>query len=619
MAVMVGILMSLIVLAASFAVDLGMQRVLRSDLQALADVAALDAARLLDGRTAGEIRLGTGTPDPLDDVLADSVARNDTTIGDTPELEGRLVRLTEDTLGAVVPVVDGAGNVVEVDDDEVPDAVQVVASGVVGFVFSTARGGAARTSLASATTFACFRIGSFAAALRSGDSSVIGVFNAMISDALGVNLKAVGYDGLLNSSIGLGELATELGAGTAEELAALDALDVGDLFGAYATVLGRNGLVYAQGQMAQLAGQVTSGLTVNLGDILSAGDGSALAGTVNAVDLLGSVALGVKALVSDGNNFLKTGVAWSAPHVANGEIALRAIEAPQQACGPIGSTASTAQVAFNADLSFNLPNKLSLAELASFDVGRPDDITNKAATLHIDASLAGAEGTLVDAKCGAGTAEDSEWIDVLIDTRMLTTNVSLPFRVKGTITTSGASSILPSSSLNSLVSLLFGVVNSVVSVEVQLDLRATARASLTVAPHTATEPTRYEVPPHDYTTVQPSGEGGDPVGVPIPSVSLDLAGSSAKVIVRARLLGLLGGLFESTRETTLVNADLAKLNLDPILSAAGSSIIGTSTAAVVSNVNQALVPVSKMLGVRTAGADLLGVASPECGHPQLVG
>ena len=59
---MVAIMLTVLMGASAFAVDIGMQRVARRDMQALADAVALDVARLLDGRTAGRGRVGRRRP-----------------------------------------------------------------------------------------------------------------------------------------------------------------------------------------------------------------------------------------------------------------------------------------------------------------------------------------------------------------------------------------------------------------------------------------------------------------------------------------------------------------------------------------------------------------------------
>lgn len=608
-ALLVGLMSTVLVVVAAFAVDLGMQRVVRSDMQALADTVALDVARLLDGRTAAEILAGDLTRDPLDEVLADSVARNQTTLGDVVDVDATLVTLTTDHLGAVVALTDASGNPAPVAGNVVPDAVAVRAEGEVDFAFSAGTGGATRSSIANAATFACFRIGSFAAALDTGGTPVAGVFEAVIKDALGLNLNAIGYQGLLTTTVDLGDLAAELGVGSADELAELDTLEVDELIGAYARVLGNDGKTAAQTEVAQMAQNITSTLTVDAGDLLTTGAGSVLQGRVNIIDLLGSAALGVATVVSNGNNFLDTGVAWATPHVAQGNIELTAIEPPQQACGPVGTQAHTAQVAFNAALAFNLPNKLNLGGgVGSLSVSTPDDPNSKAGTISLNASLAGATGTLESATCGSGTLADPDGIHVSVDTGLLTTNVSLPFRLQGTLNTTDTS-IIPGTLLGSLINGLFGVVGSLASVELTLDLQATNTASVTTPAYVATGPTSYWVPPRDYTDVEPTG-AGEPVAIPTPSVTVDLSRSSASV--RITVLGI-------ARTTNLTLAQIQALDLTTILNAATSSVIGTSSASVVTNVNKAISPVSTLLGIRTAGADLLGVSAPECGLPALVG
>lgn len=611
-ALFVGLIATVLVVVSAFAVDLGMQRVVRSDMQALADVVALDAARLLDGRTAQEIRDGDLRHDPLDDVVAESVLRNDESLGEVVDVEATLVTLTTDALGSVVAVSDASGDPLPVAGNVVPDAVVVRAAGEVDFAFASGSGAAVRQSIANADTFACFRIGSFAAALDSGNASVIGVFEAVIKDALGLNLSAIGYQGLLTTSVELGDLAAELGAGTVEELATIGSVRVEDVLDAYATVLGNDGNTAAQTEVAQMAQNVTSTLALDLGEVLTVGTGSVLQGRVNIVDLLGSMALGVASVVSNGNNFLDTGVAWATPHVAQGNIELRAIEPPQQACGVVGTQAHTAQVTFGADLAFNLPNNLNLGGgLGSLSVSIPSDPTSKAGTIHVDASLAGATGTLRSATCGSGTVADPDGIHVAVDTGLVTANANLPFRLRGTLDTTGTTTILPAGLLSTLVDTLFGLVSSVTKVELTLDLRANNTASVSYPATSATTPTAYWAPPRDYTDVEPTGAGG-PVAVPTPSVVVDLAQSTASVKITVRTLGLL-----TTSATASV--DLSSINLTSIVNAAASSVIGSSSASVVTNINNAIVPVSSLLGIRTAGADLLGVAAPECGHPALVG
>ena len=63
---------------AAVAVDLGVQRVARRDMQAPADVVALDLSRQLDGRSVAQI---TGASPSLQSLANASMARNNTTVG----------------------------------------------------------------------------------------------------------------------------------------------------------------------------------------------------------------------------------------------------------------------------------------------------------------------------------------------------------------------------------------------------------------------------------------------------------------------------------------------------------------------------------------------------------
>lgn len=586
-----------VVTAAAFAVDLGMQRVVRSDMQALADAVALDAARLLDGRTAGKIRAGSESQPPLATVVAESAERNsDAALGDVDKVSATLVRLTVGPNGELVPLRLGGATspVAEVGDAEVPDAVMVTAAGAVDFAFAPGSGGASRSALANASPFACFRLGSFAASLSVGDSALNSVFESLVGDALGLSLRTVGYQGLLDAQVGIDALAAELGAGSPEELAALDTLSVGRLLSAAATVLDRQGNSAASADLGAIATKVSSGAVVDLGELLSVGDDAAMQGSVNAVDLLGSVALGAGAVVANGNNFLDTGVVWSEPHTSAGTVALEAIQAPRQACGAPGAAqARTAQVALRSDIGFTLPNRVS-----GLDVSIQTDKTTKQAILAARASLAGATGALTGVTCAGGTATDPEEMRVRIDRQLLSTSVSLPFRMSGQVDPAG---IVPAP--------LLAALPATATVKVDLDLMMSMSASTFTAPAPGLVDTAYRVPPRTYRDVEPGG--GDPVSLPSAAVVLDPTRSRAELIVSTRIAGV------TTSTTTTL--DPAALNLSGVTSAVSSSVIGTSTAALVANINAALVPVSRLLGIRTNGADLLGVPRPNCSLPALVG
>lgn len=344
---MVAAMLVMLLTAAAFAVDLGMQRVVASDAQAIADVVALDMARLLDGRTAAE--LAPGDPASMwNQTLAASAARNDDHLGrldDVVAVPGTADPLT----GFFTPAVGGT----------VPTAVQVSVSGSVGFAFAPVgggpdRGGATRSAVAEASPSACFRLGSFALGVQTGE----GVLGQILGDMLGVT--AVGYEGLALATVRLGDLldaladdGVDLGVGTPQDLITAD-LTLLQLVQATATVLQR------QGDPASLAaatvlGQVQAGLgnvTLQLGQLLALGTAgqAALDADVNVLDLLTAAA----AVANGSQSVTVPALALAVPGLGTLQTALSVTEAPVIACG--SGVADTGQVSLSltGSLSTNL-------------------------------------------------------------------------------------------------------------------------------------------------------------------------------------------------------------------------------------------------------------------------
>ncbi|GAB4005799.1 pilus assembly protein TadG-related protein [Nocardioides ultimimeridianus] len=574
-AVLTAFTLVIIMSVAAIVMDIGTLRVARTDMQSLADVVALDLVRDLDGRTVAQLQ-----PVMVTDAAA-SIARNTSTVGTRPTATVELG--TTSSAGAFV--VMGSGS---------PTAVRVHVGTNISFAFARiigqSRGSTNRTAIANTSSNACFRLGSFAASLRSGDSSIVGVFESMLgsSSALGISMTSVGYMGLINSSISLGALATQLGLGSPSALVQQSSISVKGLLAASAQVLTSSGDTSGGAVMGQIAAKVSSTVVANMGQILSVGGGQAVGSSINAIDLLGGTALGAAYLanVADHNNLLHTGVVWSAPHASNGDIALTVIEPPKQGCGMPGTaSASTGQVQLVTSIGFNLPN--SVAGLSS---GNINDVTTKQASLDVDAELGGASGTLTGMTCTSTLTETR----VAVSSRLTKLSVQLPFQLNGTIATTG---IVPTSLIP----------GNLIGAQVQLHLAMTSSSVVQTAAQGGAD-TAYDVPPHNYTDPQPSpGSSSSYIGLVTPTVSVDLSKSSASLV--GKVLGL----------PVTIALDVSKLDLSSIISAAGASVIGTSVSELVANLNAALTPVAKLLGIRFAGADLFGVPTPTCSRPRLIG
>jgi uncharacterized membrane protein len=416
---------------AAYAVDIGMQRVARRDVQVVADVVALDLARQLDGRTYSQIQGSLQT-------LADKSAARNSAGSVAPTVTAQLGMLddhnwsTSDPDAYFTPITSDAGGI--------PNAVKVTARTRMNFSIEGGSGGANRTAIARSQSNACFRMGSFAARVSTSGS----LLNGLLNDSL--NLTVLGYQGLASSNISLGDLAAELGAGTPDELMALDNVSLGTLFSAAAHVLQSNGGSAANVTLLNsMASSSFSGVThtsVKMSDLLnltaSSGDDSAFATSLNLYDLVATTAF-----VANGTNFLAipnitVGIPGLAPSMVT--ASLKVIQAPERTCGPTGTTLTTSQVTLN--LTVNLPSTgISLGILG---------LLTTSSTLTATVNLAQATGTLTKVVCGPGATDGG--VDVQVDSALSKVTTSLHVDIKSlgitaaTVDTGAGSTVLGSSS-----------------------------------------------------------------------------------------------------------------------------------------------------------------------------
>lgn len=567
--VLMAVAMTVITLMAAFAVDLGMQRVARRDMQALADAVALDLARLVDGRTAKKIADGDAVKRPLSHVLADSVGRNDdATVGDPPAVTAVLIDLNSKG----EPVLDASGAPAPVTGDEVPAAVQVSARTSVGFAFATGEGAASRSAVGQSESIACFRLGSFAAAVSAANSPVL---NRYVNDAL--DLTALSYEGLADATITTRLLATELGVGSVDELVALQGVRLQELFLASATVLQNNGGETADVDLLKtLSTNVGSTASVDIAGILGASTGgaSALDTSLNVLDLVAAAAF-----VSNGTNFLDVPILWKVPQFSTGAVRLQVIERAQRGCGRIGQAkADTAQLRLDALPKLNVPTIAGLS-------GDPVPV-------NLKVELAGADGLLTGIACGAGTDTSPESVEVQVTQAADSTiSLNIPIKLAGEMKAEGV-----------VLKPLMFLLTSLLGVKAKLDI--TVNAGLTVTYPASTATGVYSAPPHDYTDPEHVGGSG---GIAVPHVTLDSSDLSGTITVNG------------------ITKDLASISLtnDVDLSAVLNDLVAKNVLGgineFIDNVNAELTPLTQLLGIQAAGADLFGIASPTCDSPALRG
>ncbi|MBC9732262.1 hypothetical protein [Nocardioides marmotae] len=363
--VVVAAMMAVVIVAAALAVDLGMQRVGRQDMQALADVVALDLARELDGRPVEEL----GDMQALADASRD---RNGDTLGSVPVVTPEL-GIVNPATGVFAPIASG-----------VPNAVRLTASTNVPFSFGIASsGGASAEAVGFAQPGACMRLGSSALDLRTENSVLL---NAVLGDILNasVGLSALNYDGLAQATIRLDDLAVALGAGSATELlntsvslkgfyvAIVDVLKDDPATKGVADILNA-GLVQLIGAGIGL-GNVKVGELLDLG---ASGDAALVAG----VDVLSLLTAG--AFVANGENAIAIpATSLSIPSVANLRVSASVIEPPKIACGK--GMAQTSQVRLKIKGDFGIPLVLD-------------------GDLEVSLDLANASGSISAVGCVAGS------------------------------------------------------------------------------------------------------------------------------------------------------------------------------------------------------------------------
>lgn len=350
-AVFVAVASLVMLTSAAFAVDLGMQRVARSDLQALADVVALDLSRDLDG---------VNSPQYFDtkwatagSTMQQSLQRNPIGIGQSPGTSAPWICSSRACITAVAGYVDGTGvfhayATTDSSAGDSPTAVQVSAQATVPFGFSrvvgVSSGNAHRSSVAiavpqSATTptplssssGACVAVGSYLLRASTGSSPLL---NGLLGNSLGVT--AVGYQGVATTRVNVGSLMANATLGTASQPLS-STVTLGTLLTAMANASTSAGAVAINNFRALVPiGKLNASIGA-VGTFLNVNNSGALANaTVTAGDLLGAAVS-----IANGKNFISTGV-----NISLGGVSLSAsvavIQPPQIGCFP--NSAKTGQV-----------------------------------------------------------------------------------------------------------------------------------------------------------------------------------------------------------------------------------------------------------------------------------
>lgn len=590
-------MVTVLVLIAAMAVDLGMQRVARRDMQAIADVVALDLARLLDGRSAGDIKAGSGGKAALEAAKAASFARNnDSLFGDAPAgcTDGACVGayLVDLDLAGKYPMNNGVP--VEVAANVVPDGVVVQASTEVAFAFAGIvgldKGEASRSGVAATEKTACFKLGSYAAAIRSGDSSLLAPLNSF----LGLNLSLLSYQNLAGANVTLAELVATGQVGTTDQLLS-SSMTLGQFRAATLAALNnqspRNTAAITALQ-GLIAANVNQTRPLRVGDVINVDptDAAALTTRLNVLDVLTGAAM-----VANGDSAVSiSGLTAGTATVGGVTInTLKVTERARTACGTVGNAPSIAACAAatnplprgcaqNSQLRGSATIPLTLANTA---VGTSFFKVSTAGS-QLVFNLGNAVGILSNPEpsCGAGTTASPDTVHVSLATSAATASLTTGLHFE-------------TNALN--LGVLVGSV--IVSADVTL--------SSTIPTPAPTGSASLINPPNQTT---PVSTGSDVRLSPLsaqPTVSLTIRPAGGGLPLVGSLLATATSLLNSIYGITTTTA-----------TAAVNAVVNGPMTALVTSLNTVLLgPLATLLGLDVAGADVFMVDRPTCQTPKLVG
>jgi uncharacterized membrane protein len=376
--------LSLMVLFVALVVDVGRLVVAQRQLQSIADLAALDAARVT-GACSGMTRTDPGAVL----AVAQAAAAQRDFLG--PPYAGNLGAAPNSVeIGTVSTGADNRRQFTATGTAEA-EAVRVALSQPVArsIFLPAAYGGT--VSLGAVAVARTPAVASFSAGsgLLSLDSSQSALLNAVLGTLLGssLNLDVVDYKGLANAQVNLLQLleVNDLGVGTVEELLDAD-ITVAQLLEITAAALQAVDPNVADILVGQiLAIGVPLETTIRLGDLLAldlpASD-AALSAGINVLDLFSA-----SVLLANKDHFVDVpavGLNVAIPGLgtlASVKLNLHIIEAPRLAVGPPGLTAKgtyrteahTSQIGLTlaatvADIDLNLLGLIRLDTAVKLDL-----------------------------------------------------------------------------------------------------------------------------------------------------------------------------------------------------------------------------------------------------------
>lgn len=363
--VLVAISMILLLWGGAFSVDLGLTTVGNRQVQAMADTAALDVARyvnIVDTTATSALTSAAYLKGKL--ANADTDNGSNATLSETPGVWLNGVFTPEN--GTVVvgkyPETVYCWNT----HPTLPqpcNAIKVTATQTVPQIFAGGNPTVSRSSMATVSPEAGFGIGSYLASVSSQQSAVLNALLGTLGGTATVSLA--GYQGLANTSVTINQLITASGT-----LLTPSNVLTTPLLGSQWQAIWNDAVA---NQVAQLncgstptplpcsasaafsALDATTSTSASLCQLVSI-NGSGCSGNLSTPEL--SASLNVLQMLTteaeaanNGTNTIDLGNSLGITGVSDATLTLQLGQIPDMAFGPVGTTASTAQL--TADLQLN--------------------------------------------------------------------------------------------------------------------------------------------------------------------------------------------------------------------------------------------------------------------------
>ncbi|MFV0525763.1 MAG: hypothetical protein ACK5RL_14830 [Acidimicrobiales bacterium] len=390
----VAVMSALTLVAAALAVDIGRADDARNELQAVSALAAIDAARVVDGRPAGAVR------STVEDAALASAARN----GYGTE---------RDELAVDLGALDPAGGFEVVGPKDVPTAVRVTVERRLDYLFMPGGRTIGWSSLAGDSGgLAGIELGMFAAAVTGPN---VPSLNALLGALLGgpVDLDLTAYRHLARASVTPAELQVVASAASLDALLALT-VPPSELLGLVAAAMvarGDGDALAAVEPLSALQGATTTPDAVSVGRVLGITPGAA-APWAHAEIAVGDLVRNVANEAGRGK-VLTLDVPVEAPGVESATVRAVVVDGGRQAFGGAGTFVEGSQLRLYLELGLGDVAGGPLQVPVSFDLARPSatiesvscepDGTGRAVSATVDPSLAQLTvGSLTDAELRAG-------------------------------------------------------------------------------------------------------------------------------------------------------------------------------------------------------------------------